>query len=144
MRGSGSDEDEGQAPVARGLRARWLGWMRRARLEVIALWLAARDPRVPWPAKLVAMAVAAYALSPIDLIPDVIPFFGQLDDLIIVPAGIWLALRLIPPPLMAEFRTRAETMAPRGPSRVAAAVIVALWVVLIGLAGLWAWRHFGG
>ena len=79
-------------------------WARALKRDVIALWLAARDPRVPLAAKLVAGAVAAYALSPIDLIPDFIPVLGYLDDLLIVPAGIWLALRLIPAELMAELR----------------------------------------
>ena len=72
--------------------------------DAVALALAAQDPRVPLKAKLVAVAVAAYALSPIDLIPDFIPVLGYLDDLVIVPAGILLAVRLIPPELMAEFR----------------------------------------
>lgn len=82
-------------------------WARALKRDVKALWIAARDPRVPWHAKAVAGAVTAYAISPIDLIPDFIPILGQLDDLIIVPAGLWLAIRLIPPPLMAEFRERA-------------------------------------
>ena len=79
-------------------------WARRLKRDVLALWLAARDPRVPWPAKAVAGAVAAYALSLIDLIPDFIPVLGYLDDIVIVPLGIWLALRLIPPFLMEELR----------------------------------------
>ena len=83
-------------------------WARRLKRDVVALWIAARDPRTPLAAKLVAGAVAAYALSPIDLIPDFIPILGYLDDLIIVPAGIWLALRLIPASLMMEFRSQAE------------------------------------
>ena len=74
--------------------------------EARVLWIAARDPRTPWLAKAIAGAVAAYALSPIDLIPDFIPLIGWLDDLIIVPAGIALALRLIPPDLLAEFRAQ--------------------------------------
>src|SRR5690349_10291600 len=82
-------------------------WAREIKRDVIALWLAARDPRVPWYAKAVAAAVAAYALSPIDLIPDFIPVLGYLDDLIIVPLGILLALKLVPPHLMAEFREEA-------------------------------------
>jgi len=94
--------------------------------EVIALWLAARDPRTPLLAKMVAACVTAYALSPIDLIPDFIPVFGLLDDLIIVPAGIWLALRLVPAELMEEFRTRArETEKPV--SRAGLVAIVLIW-----------------
>src|SRR3569832_1439609 len=84
-------------------------WAKALKRDVVALWLAARDPRVPWYAKVAAGAVAAYALSPIDLIPDFIPILGYLDDLLIVPAGIWLAVRLIPPALMAEFRQRAAS-----------------------------------
>ncbi len=94
----------------------------------MALWLAARDPRVPWYAKVVAGAVAAYALSPIDLIPDFIPVLGYLDDIIIVPLGILLAVKLVPPELMAEFRAEA-TRRDKPTSRAGLAVIVALWIV---------------
>src|SRR5689334_23904289 len=82
-------------------------WARALKRDVMALWLAARDPRVPWHAKAVAGAVAAYALSPIDLIPDFIPIVGYLDDLLIVPLGIWVAVKLIPAPVMAELRAKA-------------------------------------
>jgi uncharacterized membrane protein YkvA (DUF1232 family) len=92
----------------------------------VALWLAARDPRVPWYAKAVAGSVAAYALSPIDLIPDFIPIIGYLDDLIIVPLGIMLAVKLVPTELMAEFR--AEAIRREKPtSRAGLAIIVAVW-----------------
>jgi uncharacterized membrane protein YkvA (DUF1232 family) len=77
----------------------------------VALWIAARDPGVPWHAKAVAASVAAYALSPIDLIPDVVPVLGYLDDLLIVPLGILLAVRLVPPALMAAFRAEAASRA---------------------------------
>ena len=87
-----------------GTGARVRNWARRLKRDVVALWLAARDPRVPLPAKLLAGAVAAYALSPIDLIHDFIPVIGYLDDLLIVPAGIWLALRLIPAEVIAALR----------------------------------------
>lgn len=113
------------------------GWAKALKRDVVALWIAARDPRVPWHAKAVAGAVAAYALSPIDLIPDFIPVLGYLDDLIIVPAGIWLALRLVPPPLMAELRAEADRRA-KPTSKVAAAVIVAVWLAVAGTSlGLW-------
>jgi uncharacterized membrane protein YkvA (DUF1232 family) len=92
---------------SRRLGRRLRAWAEAAKREIVALWLAARDPRVPWYAKLVAGAVAAYALSPIDLIPDFIPVLGYVDDLIIVPLGILLAIRLIPRPLMAELRILA-------------------------------------
>ena len=111
-------------------------WARAIRTEVVALYLAARDPRVPFYAKLVAAAVAAYALSPIDLIPDFIPVLGYLDDLVLVPLGIVLAIRLVPPALMGEFRVAARHMSEEPTSRLAGWVIVALWVLSAGLL-LW-------
>ena len=107
----------------RALRA----WARRLRRDGRAVWLAARDPRTPVLAKVVAVAVGAYALSPIDLIPDFIPVFGLLDDLILVPAGLWLALRLIPPDILAEHRAAAEVAAARPVSRGAALIVLATW-----------------
>jgi uncharacterized membrane protein YkvA (DUF1232 family) len=112
-------------------------WAGRLKRDVVALWLAARDPRTPWHAKALAGAVAAYALSPIDLIPDFIPILGYLDDLLIVPAGIWLAVRWVPPALMAEFRDRAVAAA-RPRSLVAAGIIIALWLAATALI-LWLW-----
>jgi uncharacterized membrane protein YkvA (DUF1232 family) len=103
-------------------------WARALKRDVVALWLAARDPRVPWGAKIVAAAVAAYALSPIDLIPDFVPVLGYLDDLLLVPAGIWMALKLIPEPLMAELRSLAEESA-RPASRSGVVVVLTLWIV---------------
>ncbi|TWS94996.1 YkvA family protein [Reyranella sp. CPCC 100927] len=111
-------------------------WARAIRRDTVALWLAARDPRVPWYAKAVAGAVAAYALSPIDLIPDFVPVLGYLDDLIIVPLGILLAVKLVPTPLMAEFRAEAVRRAARPVSRTGLAVIVAIWVLAIA-ASVW-------
>src|SRR5690242_16375263 len=96
-------------------------WAGRLKRDVVALWIAARDPRTPWRAKALAGFVAAYALSPIDLIPDFIPLLGYLDDLLIVPAGIWLALRQVPPALMIEFREQAASR-DRPRSRVAATI----------------------
>ena len=92
-------------------------------------------------AKMVAGAVAAYALSPIDLIPDFIPIFGYLDDLVIVPLGIALAVRLIPPVLMAEFRAEAVAVA-RPVNRTVAVAIVVLWLVVFVIAAVWCWRKF--
>lgn len=113
-------------------------WARNLKRDVIALWIAARDQRVPWYAKALAGVIAAYALSPIDLIPDFIPVLGYLDDLIIVPAGIWLALRMISPDVMAELRERAALRLDRPVSYMAAAAIALLWlagaVALIGYA----------
>ncbi|MGN3974464.1 YkvA family protein [Tsuneonella sp. SYSU-LHT278] len=104
--------------------------------EAIALWLAARDPRTPLAAKLLAGAIAAYAFSPVDLIPDFIPVLGLLDDLVIVPAGIWLALKLVPAPLMKEFRAAAAQVAERPVSRGAAIAIVGAWIASAG-ASAW-------
>ena len=86
-------------------------WARSIKRDVAALWIAARDPRVPWYAKATAGAVASYALSPIDLIPDFIPIIGYLDDLVMVPLGIMAAVRMIPVALMEEFREKAASQA---------------------------------
>jgi len=102
-------------------------WAKSMKRDVTALWLAAGDPRVPWHAKAVAAAVAAYALSPVDLIPDFIPVLGYLDDLIIVPLGILLAIRLIPPPVMAELRELAAQRTGRPVSRAGLIFILAVW-----------------
>ena len=91
-----------------GVFQRARNWARTVKRDLVAIWIAARDPRVPWYAKAVAVVVAAYALSPIDLIPDFIPVLGYLDDVLIVPAGIWLTVRLIPAELMVEFRAEAS------------------------------------
>jgi uncharacterized membrane protein YkvA (DUF1232 family) len=109
--------------------ARLREWARAVKRDVVVLALAARDPAVPLAAKLLAGAVAAYALSPIDLIPDFIPVLGLLDDLLLVPAGIWLALRLIPPDVLADLRARADAQGELPRSRVAAVVIVAAWIL---------------
>ncbi len=118
-------------------------WARGIKRDVHALYLAARDPRVPWYAKAVALAVAAYALSPIDLIPDFIPVIGYLDDLIIVPLGILLAVRLIPGEILAEHRVAASEATERPASRTAAMVIVAIWIGLALVALGFALRYFG-
>ena len=109
---------------------------RELRRETYVLYLAIRDPRTPWYAKAVAGAVVAYALSPIDLIPDFIPVIGYLDDLIVVPLGIALALKLIPAPVMADCRSQALAAETLPLSRTAAAVIIALWLAAAILAFL--------
>ena len=120
-----------------GVVERLRSWARSLKRDVVALWLAARDRRTPLAAKLLAGAVAAYALSPIDLIPDFIPVLGYLDDLLLVPAGIWLAVRLIPPELLAEFR--ASATAREKPRSVAGAVaVVVLWLAAAVALG-WVW-----
>ena len=118
-------------------------WARDLKRDSHAIYLAARDPRVPWYTKALAIAVAAYALSPIDLIPDFIPVVGYIDDLILVPLGIWLVVRLIPDDVLAECRAKASAAGRRPISRAGMVAIVALWIG--GAAGL-LWlvsRHLG-
>jgi len=122
----------------------WRTKARQLKLEVFALYLAYKDPRTPWYAKLAAAAVAGYAFSPIDLIPDPIPILGYLDDLVILPLGVLLALKLIPPAVMADCRLQAkETLASGKPVSYAAAIgIVLLWLLAAGLTGWWLYRFF--
>lgn len=112
---------------------------RRLAVEAHAAWLAARDPRVPMLARFLAVAIAAYALSPIDLIPDFIPLLGWLDDLLIVPLGLWAVRRLIPEPLWAELHAAAEAASARPSSRAGMAFILLLWACLLYLV-YWAVR----
>lgn len=106
-------------------------WAKSLKRDIVALWLAARDRRVPWYAKVMAGAVAAYALSPVDLIPDFIPVLGYLDDLIIVPLGILLAVKLVPPQVMAELRAEAASRASRPTSRTGLVFILVVWACCI-------------
>ncbi len=124
------------------IKARAQTWARTIKRDVIALWIAGRDSRVPWSAKLVAACVAAYALSPIDLIPDAIPVLGLLDDIILVPLGIMLAIRMIPPTLMAEFRAAALARAGRPGSTAGLIIVVTIWIASAIWIGWLAWRHF--
>lgn len=117
-------------------------WAQLVKRDVHALYLASKDPRVPWYAKALAVVIAGYALSPIDLIPDFIPVFGYVDDLVLIPIGIWLVIRLIPPDIMAEHRELAAAQKERRVNRSAAFVIVALWIGSIALCGWLAYRHF--
>src|SRR3954464_3960090 len=119
---------------------RWMQWARAIRRDAHALQLAARDPRVPWYGQALALAVAAYALSPIDLIPDFIPVLGYVDDLLIVPLGIALVIRLIPADVMAEHRTLAAVAQQRPASRAAAIVIVMVWIASVTLFLWWLWN----
>jgi uncharacterized membrane protein YkvA (DUF1232 family) len=112
-------------------------WAREIKKDVVALYIAARDPRVPWYVKLAAAVIAAYALSPIDLIPDFIPVLGYVDELIILPVAIALVIKMIPAPLMAEFREEAQRRAERPTSRAGALLIVAIWIAALALT-LWA------
>ena len=113
-------------------------WKRRARqlkLEVYAIYIAYRDPRVPWYARLFAAGVVAYAFSPIDLIPDPIPILGYLDDLILIPLGVALALKMIPAEVMAESREKAKDIIRQGKpvNRAPAIVIITIWLLSAAL-----------
>ena len=117
-------------------------WARGVKRDVHAIYLAARDPRTPWYARAVAVMVAAYALSPIDLIPDFVPILGYLDDLILIPLGIALVLRMIPVTVMEDCRERArvELTGNRPVSRTAAGAIILIWILSAVLVGWWAYR----
>lgn len=113
--------------------------MRALKQLALTVWLAARDPRMPFATRMLALAVAAYAFSPIDLIPDFIPLLGVLDDLLLVPFGIALVLRLTPVEIITDARAKAAAEAERPVSRGAAVVIVLVWIVALG-GSAWAWR----
>jgi uncharacterized membrane protein YkvA (DUF1232 family) len=125
----------------------WRQQARRLKREVYALYYAYKHPRVPWYAKAVAACVVAYAFSPIDLIPDPIPVLGYLDDLVLLPIGVALVLRLIPADVLAECRRQAEERQAHPVNWIAAGVIVAIWIgaaVAVGYFGWWAfteWRR---
>jgi len=125
------------AGAAHPMLARLRGWARSLKQNLVAVFHAARDPRTPTAARILGLCVVAYALSPIDLIPDVIPVLGLLDDLVLVPAGLWLVMRLIPPAVLDEHRARADRDARLPRSRAAAAVIVGLWLLLLGATIAW-------
>ena len=115
-------------------------WAKTMKRDVLALYLAGRDPRVPWYVKLLAAATAAYALSPIDLIPDFIPIIGYLDDIIILPTAIWLTVRLIPQEILAELRNEASLRLAQCPrSALAAGVIVTIWLGIALMTGWLLW-----
>ena len=113
-------------------------WARQIKRDTVAVYFAARDPRTPLLVRCLAVAIAAYALSPIDLIPDFIPILGYLDDLLIVPIGLWLVVRLLPDAVLAESRQKADALLARPQSSLAAAILVSVWIVaIIGLICWW-------
>lgn len=116
-------------------------WAQRVKRDGLTLWFAGKNPRTPWYAKALGVFVVAYALSPIDLIPDFIPVLGYVDDVLLLPGLIWLAIKLLPPDVLAECRTQAdEWMRIKGSkpsSRVGAALIVVLWLTIV--TGVWLW-----
>lgn len=122
-----------------------LTWKQRARelkIQVYAIYLAYKDPRIPWYARLFAALVVGYAFSPIDLIPDPIPILGYLDDLILIPLGVAIALRMIPPEVMTECRDKARHLIEQGKpvNKLAAAIIVVIWILLAMFVIRWLWR----
>lgn len=121
------------------------GWKARAQIlktEVYMLYLAYKDPRTPWYAKVFAAAVVGYAFSPIDLIPDFIPVLGYLDDLVIVPLGVVLAMKMIPSQVMEESRDKAKALMAEGKpmNKAAAVIIILIWISLAVVVGLAAYR----
>ena len=121
-------------------------WAATLKREVMTLWFACRDPRTPWYAKVLTMLIVAYALSPIDLIPDFIPVLGYLDELILLPVGIYLVLKLVPGEALADARTKArswvESRKPKPRNWIAAAVIVLVWVAVLWAAFFLIWPVF--
>lgn len=113
-------------------------WARHLKHQALVVYFVARDPRLPWPVRALALLVAAYALSPIDLVPDFIPVLGLLDDLLLVPLGVALVIRLAPAAVVADARLRAAGTAERPVSRGMAVAIVAVWAVAIALLVAWA------
>jgi uncharacterized membrane protein YkvA (DUF1232 family) len=117
---------------------------RELKQHALTVWFAARDPGMPWHVRVLALGVAAYAFSPIDLIPDFIPVLGLLDDLLLIPLGVWLVARLTPRSIWQRARERALVAAERPVSRTAMVVIAALWLAALAVLGWWGWRRFAG
>jgi uncharacterized membrane protein YkvA (DUF1232 family) len=122
-----------------GVRQAWRNWALALKEDTYALYLASRDPRVPLAAKLVVVLVVAYALSPIDLIPDFIPVLGYLDDMLLLPMGIALAIKLMPRDVWEDCKNqaRAELASELPRNRTAAIVIATVWLTLLGLMAWW-------
>ncbi|PRY16473.1 uncharacterized membrane protein YkvA (DUF1232 family) [Pontibacter ummariensis] len=118
---------------------KWKETARKLKEDIYALYLASKDPRVPFAAKVVIVITVAYAFSPIDLIPDFIPLLGYLDDLVLLPLGIWLSLKLIPEPVLRLYRQKArEQLRKRKPNYVMAAFIVIIWLMV----GYWVYQAY--
>ncbi|MEJ8758171.1 DUF1232 domain-containing protein [Pontibacter sp. H259] len=117
---------------------KWKAFVRKLKEDIYTLYLASRDPRIPFMAKVVLVITVAYAFSPIDLVPDFIPVLGYLDDLLLLPFGIWLTIKLMPPAVLHEYRLKAkeQLLRPRKVNYTMAAVIVIIWL----LAGYWAYQ----
>lgn len=117
-------------------------WAEDLKQHTLVAYFAARDPRTPWLARWLALLVAAYALSPIDLVPDFIPVLGYLDDLVIVPLGLALVLRMIPDEVKRSAQEQAAALAGGHASRAMAVAIVTIWLLVAGAIGLWAWQRW--
>lgn len=121
----------------------WSEKLRRLKQNTYALWLASKDPRVPWLARIIIVVAVAYAISPIDLIPDFIPILGYLDDLLLLPLAIYLAIRLIPPDVWQHYQQQASQQIENPRLAIKAAlVIVVLWIVAVGMLGSWLYPHW--
>ena len=120
----------------------WKARAHQLKTEVYALYLAYKDPRTPWYARIFAAGLVAYAFSPIDLIPDFIPVLGYMDDLVLIPLGVFLAIRMIPVEVMSESRRQARQLMARGKpvNKVAATIIVLIWIGLAALVGVMVYR----
>jgi uncharacterized membrane protein YkvA (DUF1232 family) len=113
---------------------KWQEKARRLKTELYVLYLALKDPRTPWYARALVAVIIAYALSPVDLVPDFIPVLGYIDDLILIPAGIYLALKMVPGEVLEEYRQKARSVSISSKSRwVAAAVIILVWLLVLYL-----------
>jgi uncharacterized membrane protein YkvA (DUF1232 family) len=134
--GTRCSQDDGQTMT-------WQERVRNLKRDVMAIALAVRDPRVPWYAKAAGACVVAYALSPIDLIPDFVPVLGYLDDLVLVPLGLMLVLRLIPADVLAEHRVTASALAGRPVSRAGAVAVIGVWMLTALLLATWLGNWFG-
>jgi uncharacterized membrane protein YkvA (DUF1232 family) len=132
------DQPQPEPNQVTGLLAQWKRWAGQLKAEIYALYLAYRDPRTPWYARVFVACVVGYAFSPIDLIPDPIPVLGYLDDLILVPLGVVLAVRMIPPAVLAECRQQAQALMEEGKpvNRAAAVVVVTIWLLLAAVVTL--------
>lgn len=110
---------------------KWKQQVKKLKSEVIALYYAYRDPRVKWYAKLLIIVIVGYAFSPIDLVPDFIPILGYLDDFILIPLGVALAIKLIPPIVMEEARAKSKELSTKPRNWLAALVILAIWLAIL-------------
>jgi len=126
-------------PVQQAMLRKWKEIVRKLKEDIYTLYLASKDPRIPFAAKVVLLVTVAYAFSPIDLIPDFIPVLGYLDDLLILPMGIWLSIKLIPAPVLAHYRQKAkEQMHRQKPNYIMGGIILIIWLLI----GYWVYQAY--